>query len=424
MYRWGLSMTFRVLRSLGFGVGVVLCGLSSQGAEDLSVGDASRLEPYCGQFQQELASRLKDLADVAQALFGAAPASGEARGLLDRWSSNRLDWAEIALLETDGRVVVRKRRGGSAQFVADGMGTGQFDRERLKAGQPTTRVIPSGGKDGVWCHTLFPLFDAEGAWAGAVRLTYRFGNVFSKTLQALSLGDGERFVAISREGRILFSEPWHSEPGISDTYLALSARPSRQALFERIQHEEGGVGAYPALKEAPPQTMLRRVEWMRCGFMNARWILVVETEEDLPQDPDNPITGRWVGAYTIQGAERAPGERGKELFPRGGQLNVVILQDGHSCTLRAIGEEGDHMANGVVISDRFSAAHIELSRRGKVAVWYWEGFYDPGKDAIKGSIRGNAADVATTQSFFLRRVELPTRTAVGDSAGRVRRSTP
>lgn len=397
-------------------IAVLLCLLQVATADTGEPADVlTRVERVCVDVQESLAESLNDMAQIAESLFGVPLDGTSARSVIAEWQSSELSWIELMLVDSAGGIIASAPVDRSGEMADAMLRDSALWQQMVEVGEPVLGALPAEDGGGVRCHVLFPLFDMQGERKGAACLAFPAAAIFEPLKNELELAQDEAFYALLPDGRTMYTAGRQEGP---EAMYVDAAGSARDRAMEQMRTEYAGRTTYEVtgqgLPAGPPQ---REVEWAQCLFMDMKWILLVESQSAGGTASGSVLNGRWYGAYSTRNPDGSSDVMTEEEATLGGQLNVLIELDGSHCTLTATGPDVQLRAEGVFAEHTISAADVRSTPSGRQEVWYWEGTYDPAKDAIKGTIYGNAADAAVRRSYYLRRADLAAASA-SDSESR------
>jgi hypothetical protein len=314
------------------------------------------------------------------------------------WTCSLLDRHEILLLDGSGAVRARHAAG-----VPWGGGWPVALNEQFLAAPDTDAgasirflLLETGGETEGWL--MAGLADAGDMTQERLALRFPLSNLLEIDLGERAPHSPTRWMVVNRAGQAVYRP-------VSPEAALVALHPRTRAEMER---RDSGARRVTLLEGDPPDLISLELNWAELFAGKPEWRVVSEQRRAFTADPEHPLSGRWVGALTSVEKRRAE-ETGVVNEERsGGALNVILLQDGSACTLRIYGPAGVSSAAGTTAGTTFSAADVRPRNGERPEVWYWVGNYDPERDAITGTIYGDAREAVVTQSFFLRREPGPT----------------
>lgn len=222
--------------------------------------------------------------------------------------------------------------------------------------------------------------------------------------EAIPLEEGELVHILAMNGRVLLS----SDPFLMTAEYGYrfpgNEQASRKALWEKTLSEAKGVGSYRSLSAVGGDVVRRELGWVRVSWDGLPFVFLVEREHVVTtRFSDEPLTGKWMGAYSMKGS--AVFFHGSEIesWQDAGQLSALIIQDQAQCTIRMVSPRWEMEGSGLVISNRFTAGEVRHVHQGDEELWFLVAEYDPELDEIRGTVRVGGPRLYSERSIFLER---------------------
>jgi hypothetical protein len=179
---------------------------------------------------------------------------------------------------------------------------------------------------------------------------------------------------------------------------ALHSISGRTEVLGQIGREPKGVGTYVTLNDSLTQLVRRDLGWTSLDWA-APWRVVVTRDRVLERTDSSPLSGRWIGAFSLSGVLYEPG-RGMIAAPKeAGTISAILLEDGGQCLGRL--NFGDATYSGLG-----TAGNAALTLSGILpaeTVWIFHGLYEAARDEIRGDLHIARPDAAFRRSVFLKR---------------------
>lgn len=224
--------------------------------------------------------------------------------------------------------------------------------------------------------------------------------------KALALGEGELLHLLDVGGRVYFS---------SDPYLTTrngyrfpgSEQLARREFFQRALAEPRGVGSYRAISLGGGDIVRRELAWLDLNALGRAWVLVYEREDVVTTHySDEPLTGKWLGAYSMKGdmvfSEGAP----LESWQDAGQVSGMIMQNGAQCLVRLFSSRWQMEGAGLVVSNHLRIGEARVVPYADDEVWLFDADYDEEFDQIRGTVRVVGPRVVSERAIFMERLPL------------------
>ena len=167
-------------------------------------------------------------------------------------------------------------------------------------------------------------------------------------------------------------------------------------LTDRIDSEPLGVGTYHAFNADFSHVVRRDLGWSRLVLAGREWIVVVERDRPLERVTEEPLTGRWLGAYSYTGIQAG----GQPVEKEAGPMSVLLLQEGDHCQWSAVSQRWNVLCSGIVAGTNLSAVADSSAENPTVIL---EAVYSPGEDKIRGTLYVAEGDEAGRATVFLQR---------------------
>ena len=222
--------------------------------------------------------------------------------------------------------------------------------------------------------------------------------------QVFPLEDGELVHIVSADGRVVYS----SDPvlrTVDHSYrFPGNDQVQRKALWNRALSEVNGVGSYHALSAVGGDVVQRELGWAHVKWEGRTFVFLIERESPVTtRFPNQPLTGKWMGAYSMKGNGVFSAGADVESWRDGGQVSALILQDRAQCTVRMVAKRWEMEGAGLVISNSVTAGEIRYVFQGDDELWLFAGDYDPELDEIRGILRVSGPRLYSERSIFLGR---------------------
>jgi len=224
--------------------------------------------------------------------------------------------------------------------------------------------------------------------------------------EAIPLEEGELVHILTMDGRVLLS---------SDSFLMTAEygyrfpgndQSGRKALWNTSLSEARGVGSYRALSAAGGDVVRRELGWFHVTWAGVAFVFLVEREYPVTtRFADEPLTGKWMGAYSMNGNALLSYGSELESWQDAGQLSALIIQDQAQCMIRMASPRWEMEGSGLMMSNRFTAGEMRHVYKGDTELWLFVADYDPEQDAIRGTLRVNGPRLYSERSIFLERYE-------------------
>ena len=222
--------------------------------------------------------------------------------------------------------------------------------------------------------------------------------------QVFPLEDGELVHIVDADGRVVLS----SDPVLRTVDHGYrfpgNDQVERKALWRRALSEEKGVGSYHSLSAMCSDVVRRELGWVHVKWEGRIFVFLIERESPVTtRFLDQPLTGKWMGAYSMKGNGVFSEGVDVESWRDAGQVSALILQNRAQCTVRMVAKRWEMEGAGLVISNSVTAGEIRHVLLGDDELWLFTGDYDSELDEIRGTVRVSGPRLYSERSIFLGR---------------------
>lgn len=240
---------------------------------------------------------------------------------------------------------------------------------------------------------------------GTMMLSRQWAGQPGRTIaKALALGEGEILHLLDVSGRVYFS---------SDPYLTTrngyrfpgSEQLARREFFNRALAEPRGAGSYRAISLGGGDIVRRELAWVDLNTLGRAWVLVYEREDSVAAHySDEPLTGKWLGAYSMKGYMVFSEGAAIESWKDAGQISGMIMQNGAQCIVRLFSNRWQMEGAGLVVSNHLRIGEARVVPYADDEVWLFDADYDEEFDQIRGTVRVVGPRVVTERAIFMERL--------------------
>jgi len=244
----------------------------SAGAPAENAGDG--MMPILGELEKEIGLRLgrldSALAGAAKGLAGKAPNSPETRKILRELCRSTPSAVDCAFVDATGRMVDIEPAEYRRFEGTDISGQEQIVRLHRAKKPVMSRVIRTvEGFDAV--DLEYPVFSAEGGFAGSVSILVRPESLISEVAAGLVHGLPIDVWAMQTDGRILY-DPDKEEIGrMLFTDPVYRPFPQLRSLGARIAKDGTGSGSYEFLGNGQKKPVGKDAYWTTVGLYGTDW---------------------------------------------------------------------------------------------------------------------------------------------------------